>query len=95
MAVLNKGLDGQLEPYCVVNFGEGCVKARQLVAIAFTLYLKVNTAHAADQSGITNRPFSEIATYPEHRAPTVVLPQNDSKISAEVFANLYTPLQTA
>jgi RND family efflux transporter MFP subunit len=44
---------------------------------------------AADQPvNITARPFSDIATYPEHRAPAVVVPQNDSKLNAEVTAKI-------
>jgi RND family efflux transporter MFP subunit len=37
---------------------------------------------------ITVKQFSDIATFPEHRAPAVVVPQNDSKINAEVTAKI-------
>ncbi|WP_455212837.1 efflux RND transporter periplasmic adaptor subunit [Kaarinaea lacus] len=47
------------------------------------------TLSAADQPvSITVKRFSEIATFPEHRAPAVVVPQNDSKINAEVTAKI-------
>jgi hypothetical protein len=52
------------------------------------------TAAAETAVSATARPSSEIATYPENRALAVVVPQNDSKPSAEFTASLYAPLQT-
>jgi multidrug efflux pump subunit AcrA (membrane-fusion protein) len=53
------------------------------------LCLHATVLAAADQPvNITVKRFSEIATYPEHRAPAVVVPQNDSKINSEVSAKI-------
>jgi RND family efflux transporter MFP subunit len=53
------------------------------------LYLSATALPAAEQSvNITVKRFSKIATFPEHRAPAVVVPQNDSKIDAEVTAKI-------
>lgn len=47
--------------------------------------LSAATGRQADDSpvNITARAFSEIAVFPQHRAPAVVVPQNDSKINAD------------
>lgn len=58
-------------------------------ALGLTLCLSATTLLAADKpANITVKRFSEIATYPEHRAPAVVVPQNDSKINSEVTAQI-------
>lgn len=58
-------------------------------AWGMALCLVTTTLPAADNPvNITVKRFSEIATYPEHRAPAVVVPQNDSKINAEVTAKV-------
>ncbi len=65
------------------------MKAWCVFALGLVLCLAATTLPAADQPvNITVKHFSEIATFPEHRAPAVVVPQNDSKINAEVTAKI-------
>lgn len=51
-------------------------------------FLSAATPLRAENSpiNVSVKPFSEIATYPQHRAPAVVVPENDSKINAQVTA---------
>jgi len=73
-----------------VGSGDQCrMTIFSAIALGFALCFSAAPALAADQPvNVTAKRFSEIATYPEHRAPAVVVPQNDSKINAEVTAKI-------
>ena len=67
---------------CNMKSGRACV-------LGIMLYLCATILPAAEQPvDITVKRFSEIATFREDRAPAVVVPQNDSKINAEVTAKI-------
>ncbi|WP_455205594.1 efflux RND transporter periplasmic adaptor subunit [Kaarinaea lacus] len=58
-------------------------------ALILALFSVAASLHAdSDPISVTARPFSEIAVFPQHRAPAVVIPQNDSKLNAEVTAKI-------